>query len=65
MFVSAGDIEAFTGLKRPSAQARFLDRLGIKYVEVQMVRSHCVPRNSIGTRLRNSLDLSQRERRWI
>jgi len=35
MFVSTSDLEAFTGLKRPGAQARFLDKLGICYVRRQ------------------------------
>jgi hypothetical protein len=33
MFVSAEQLEAFTGKKRPSAQARFLDRCDMKYIE--------------------------------
>ena len=35
MFVSTADLEAFTGLSQPSAQARFLDKLGICYVRRQ------------------------------
>ena len=33
MFVGAEQLEAFTGKKRPSAQARFLDRCDMKYIE--------------------------------
>jgi hypothetical protein len=33
MFVSAQYLEVFTGKRRPSAQARFLDRCDIKYIE--------------------------------
>lgn len=33
MFISAEQLEAFTGKKRPSAQARFLDRWDITYIE--------------------------------
>jgi hypothetical protein len=33
MFVSAEQLEVFTGKKRPSAQARFLDRWDMKYIE--------------------------------
>lgn len=33
MFVPTDVIEHFTGLKRPSAQKRFLDQLGIKCTE--------------------------------
>jgi hypothetical protein len=33
MFVSAEHLEVFTGKRRPSAQARFLDRCDIKYIE--------------------------------
>jgi len=33
MFVSAEALEAFTGKRRPSAQARFLDRCDMKYIE--------------------------------
>jgi hypothetical protein len=32
MFVRAADLEMFTGLKRPRAQARFLEERGIKFV---------------------------------
>lgn len=32
MFVSPEDLEAFTGLQRPAAQARFLQTLGMKFV---------------------------------
>jgi hypothetical protein len=32
MFVRPEDLVAFTGLKRSSAQARFLARLGIRFV---------------------------------
>jgi hypothetical protein len=32
VFVSAEHLEAFTGKRRPSAQARFLDRWNIKYL---------------------------------
>ena len=42
MFVSDADLKAFTGLKRPAAQARFLDKLGIRYV--------CRPDGSIALR---------------
>jgi len=33
MFVSAEHLELFTGKRRPSAQARFLDRWDIRYIE--------------------------------
>jgi hypothetical protein len=33
MFVSAEELQAFTGKRRPSAQARFLDRCDMKYIE--------------------------------
>jgi hypothetical protein len=33
VFVSAEQLEAFTGKRRPSAQARFLDRWDMKYIE--------------------------------
>jgi hypothetical protein len=33
MFVSAEELKAFTGKRRPSAQARFLDRCDMKYIE--------------------------------
>lgn len=33
MFVSSEQLEALTGRSRPSAQARFLDRWDIKYIE--------------------------------
>lgn len=33
MFVSAEQLESFTGKRRPSAQARFLDRCDMKYIE--------------------------------
>lgn len=33
MFLSADELQAFTGKKRPSAQARFLDRCDMRYIE--------------------------------
>ncbi len=33
MFVNPEQLEVFTGKKRPSAQARFLDRWNMKYIE--------------------------------
>jgi hypothetical protein len=35
MFVSTADLEAFGGLKRAAAQARFLNKLGIRHVRRQ------------------------------
>lgn len=33
MFISTEELEAFTGKRRPSAQARFLDRCDMRYIE--------------------------------
>lgn len=67
MFVPAETLEDFTGLKRPSAQKRFLDGLGIKSTEradgslavrQEELDAHTLSRPSKDTKRRRTLDLS-------
>ncbi len=66
MFVSAEQLEALTGKTRPSAQARFLDRWNIRYIEradgTIVLRQEELDRHTLArlsdTRQRRALDLS-------
>jgi hypothetical protein len=66
MFVSPEQLEVFTGKKRPSAQARFLDRWNMKYIErgdgTIALRQEELDRHTLTkkteVKLRRTLDLS-------
>ncbi len=66
MFVSPEQLEVFTGKKRPSAQARFLDRWNMKYIErgdgTIALRQEELDRHTLtkktDVKLRRTLDLS-------
>ena len=67
MFVPAETLEEFTGLKRPSAQKRFLDDLGIKSTEradgslavrQEELDAHTLSKPSKDGKRRRTLDLS-------
>ncbi len=66
MFVSSEQLEVFTGKKRPSAQARFLDRWNMKYIErgdgTIALRQEELDRHTLtkktDVKLRRTLDLS-------
>ncbi len=66
MFISAEELEALTGKSRPSAQARFLDRWNIRYIEradgTIVLRQEELDRHTLArpseTKQRRALDLS-------
>ena len=66
MFVTETDVQNFTGKKRPSAQARFLERLGMKFTRRLdgsiALRQEELDRHTLtkppDVRQRRSLDLS-------
>lgn len=67
MFVSHEALEEFTGLKRPTAQKRFLDAVGIKNIERldgslavrrEELDAHTLSSSPKDSKRRRTLDLS-------
>ncbi len=67
MFVPPEALKEFTGLKRPSAQKRFLDAVGIKNIErlngslavrQEELDAHTLSRSPKDRKQRRTLDLS-------